>query len=80
MIAGVCTCTGEYGIKKNGFPSVPIEGYCDYWDNDGPWCYLAGGLKAEMCPGALLSSGGDKYWTKDETIFQAAEGNRKPGR
>ena len=73
-----CVCTAEYEIKIKG---VSVLAHCDDWEGDGvSWCYLAGGLDAEQCPGARKSSGGDFYWTKDTAICQAAGTKREAGK
>jgi len=70
-----CVCTAEYEIKIKG---VSVLAHCDDWEGDGvSWCYLAGGMNAEHCPGARKSGSGDFYWTKDTAICQAAGTKRE---
>ena len=45
---------------------------CKRWDSDGHWCYLEGGLRADICPGAIRSKAGNYYWTKDAQICKNA--------
>ena len=70
QISKGCHCTAEYNADVYG---VLVGAYCDMWDLDGIWCYLTGGLKGKECPGAIKSSGGDYYWTKDAEICRAAQ-------
>jgi len=40
------------------------EDYCRDPDNVGfSWCYLKGGLRAKHCPGAIMATTRDKYWS-----------------
>ena len=71
-----CICTDEYNITIAN-TNVYVEAYCNHWDKDGSWCYLAYGLDAEHCPKARESKSGAFYWTKDTAICKAAESNRK---
>jgi len=72
---GTCQCTAEYNMSIGG---VFVEAYCGIWSSsDFYWCYLSGGSKGKECPGAVKSSAGDFYWTKDEDICRAAESNKK---
>ena len=71
FLSAACRCASKTVYGKSVGP------YCDMWDNDGPWCYLAGGMEGKICKGAIKSDAGDFYWTKDSDICRAAENNRK---
>ena len=62
-----CECRGD----------SDFGGECGNHGSDFNWCYLKGGLDAEVCQrkvGAILSTDGDKYWSKEvcprKFIFQ----------
>jgi len=59
--------TGDVGNSGVDCSCVGGDGYgneCTSEDHDTTWCYLKNGLGAATCPGAVLSSSGDKYWSE----------------
>ena len=60
-----CECTADYR---------GIEAKCGKWDanSNEKYCYLAGGLQADICPDAKKSSAGQFYWTTNEVICRNA--------
>jgi len=59
--------TGDVGNSGVDCSCVGGNGYgneCTSEDHNTFWCYLKNGLGAATCPGAVLSSSGDKYWSE----------------
>ena len=59
-----CTC-GHYAATEYVGP------FCDKWNDDPPFCYLAGREKAQNCPGAQESDE-NLYWTEDASVCNAS--------
>jgi len=59
-----CICDGDNPKRKT--PNCQ-----DYQSEGFDWCYLKKHKDDELCPGAVDSSSGDYYWTKDVTVCNA---------
>ena len=58
------------GVMGNYGNDIPAQ--CGRWSNERnfDWCYLKGGMRAKLCPGATLSRTRTFYWSKHPSVCQ----------